>query len=59
MDLLSDGARCFLYDVGQVGLSSTAISLAAGTTSRSRPSRFAPSTSINKATPVTLPPGRL
>src|SRR6185436_8539543 len=65
MDLLSDRARCLLHvvnwvsNVGQVGVSSTAIRVAAGTISRSSPSRFAPRTSTNKATPVTLPPGLL
>ena len=32
---------------------------AVGTTSRSNPNRFAPSTLTRKFTPVTLPPGRL
>src|SRR5215831_5887723 len=44
----------WVSNVGQLGLSSTAISVVAGTISRSSPSRFAPSTSTNKATPVTF-----
>src|SRR5262249_26829429 len=42
----------WVSNVGQVEWSSTVISVAAGTTSCSSPSGFAPSTSINKATPA-------
>ena len=40
------------------GLTSTATRVAAGTSSRSSPSRFAANSVLKKLTPVRLPPGR-
>src|SRR6476620_8798052 len=50
--------RACASDVVLLGLISMPIRIAAGTSSRSNPSCFAPSSTSRNVTPVALPPGR-